>query len=262
MDLRDRRDWRPLTGVLHFGPWDITVWAEPRLPGENTSDPWVVTSRAGRLRLGVTDAAATNPALTEQDVAWSAQVPLAALSAYDDLEDAVQAAAARMHDPNLVPRLANPCAQLAAVDLGAHTSAVHAVRAGDCEVWVRPRNQQWEPLLASARLKPAAAKAFAAHPGARSADRAMHFAAHVDTLDNPAAWLTAPVGLDYPALTQQASVEHADEVIVASDGARLNAERCGKLQEWLSGGLQVGSPAAGHPSPHGDVTVLHARRAR
>lgn len=262
MDLRSRRDWRPLTGTLHFGSWDVTVWSEPRLPGENTSDPWVATSRNGRLRLGVADAAATNPALSAADVAWSAQVPIAAFSVYDDLEEAVHEAARRVHDPQRRPRLSNPCAQVAVVDLGAHTTAVHAVRAGDCQVWVRPGAGAWEPLLASPRLTPAAQAAFAAHPGAASSDPELHYRAHVDTIDDPQAWITAPVGLDYPARVQTASSERVDEVIVSSDGARLTPDRCAHLHDWLAGDLQVAPSGHRHPSPHGDVTVLHARRVR
>ena len=262
MDLRDDPDWAPLTGTFHAGDWDVAVWAEPSLPGGTTFDPWCVRVFSDRLRLAVADPAATCPDLTASDVAWSGLTVIGAFHVEDDLHAALNAAAARLHDPARSPRLANPCAQVAAVDLELRGSDITAVRAGDCEVWVK-RSGRWAPLLAGARLTEAAQAAFAAHPGAhRSAGAAAHYAAHVDVLDDPAVWHTAPVGLDFPVRTQEMNATDVEEVIVADDGARLTVQRCATLSSWLAGGLQVAPEDHPHPSPHGDVAVLHARRRR
>jgi len=237
MDQRENPNWHPLTGELRAGDWAVRVWAEPRLPGESTTDPFCVAVLGNRLRLGVADPAATCPTLSAADVAWSGHTIIAALHIEDDLADAMNMAAARLHDPGRHPRLANPCAQAAAVDLDLGGGSVHAVRAGDCEVWVRAGGGAWEPLLAGTRLTAAAQAAFAAHPGAqRSAGADLHFAAHVDTLDDPKVWLTAPIGLDFPARLQEGFATGVTEVIVADDGPLLTAQRCGQLAAWLAAG--------------------------
>ena len=71
MDLRENPNWHPLTGELGAGDGSVRVWAEPRLPGESTTDPFCVAALDNRLRLGVADPAATCPTLSAADVAWS-----------------------------------------------------------------------------------------------------------------------------------------------------------------------------------------------
>ena len=81
MDLRENPNWHPLTGELGAGDWSVHVWAEPRLPGESTTDPFCVAALGNRLRLGVADPAATCPTLSAADVAWSGHTVIAALHA-------------------------------------------------------------------------------------------------------------------------------------------------------------------------------------
>lgn len=261
MDLTRDPNWRPLTGDITSGDWRIRVWQEPRLPGETTRDPFCLRTFGDTLRLAVADPAATNPAITAEQVAWSGELAIGALNVHTGLDAAFTAAAARIRQPGTHPRLANPCAQVAAVDVTMTTGHVTALRAGDCEVWIRSRDS-WRPLLAGPRLTPAAHAAFAAHPGAKlTADREqLHYQAHLDTLEDPEAWLTAPLGLDAAPRTQGAQHPSVQEIIVTSDGARLTADRCANLDVWLRGGLQHAPAGHPHPSPHGDVTVLHARR--
>jgi len=64
MDLRENPNWHPLTGELGAGDGSVRVWAEPRLPGESTTDPFCVAALGNRLRLGVADPAATCPTLS------------------------------------------------------------------------------------------------------------------------------------------------------------------------------------------------------
>jgi hypothetical protein len=149
----------------------------------------------------------------------------------------------------------------ACADLSLDGTDIQIRRAGDSEVWAR-RAGRWSSLFPTETLTPERRAAFRQHPGADlvAAGPQLHWQAHVDLLDDPAAWVSPPLGLEFPARVQRATLSDVEELILSTDGACLNAERCADLRAWLSGGLQRRQPGNLHPSPHGDIAVLRAQR--
>jgi len=79
----------------------------------------------------------------------------------------------------------------------------------------------------------------------------------------PAAWLTAALGRFPDIKTEAAAMESFEELVLASDGARLDPERLSDLGAWLDD-LRAWErehlrPRAG-AKMHDDLTVIRARR--
>ena len=54
-------------------------------------------------------------------------------------------------------------------------------------------------------------------------------------LGTPDAWATSPVGRFLRLSTESADFDDFDELILATDGARLTKERAAEVEKWLSG---------------------------
>jgi len=103
----------------------------------------------------------------------------------------------------------------------------------------------------------------AEHPEATRADRA---AARLRILDDPDRWRNPAIGAFERLRPDVATIEGDwDELVLATDGARLDPSLLGRLESWITGlrawesQHEVALGRAG-AEVHADVTVLRARR--
>lgn len=230
-DLRERTEWAPVQSLSDVGHgWRIWSWEEPRLPGEIGWDTNLIANLGPMMRLAVADAAQDEHAVDSAQAARSTHTVRGWLRTTIDPTQALRGAAAELRDPTLVPRQRNPWAATAVVDIHRHTGHATAVRVGDSEVWVKTNNQ-WEPVFPDNLLT-------AADPNTPPADHPVE-----------------------PKL-EHANLGVVEEVIVATDGARLTPDRCAMLAHWLSHDIQIRieGDATEHLSPHDDIAALWASR--
>lgn len=262
VDLTARPDWAPHRTRHQFSHgWTVDTWEEPSLPGHTTLDGSLVTRHANTLRLAVIDSAANphgpNP---EKDALTAVHTIRGWLAAEPGPWAAIKAANNALNDPHLRPRQRNPFAACALLDLNMVTGTIHAAQYADCEVWVR-QGTHWESLFTGDMFTPPAR---AVHDHAET----VHVRGSDDwwtwqeeTIDDPALWNNPPIGWATHLRPDTVTLNTAvDEIIVTTDGACLTAERCTNLTGWLNHDIQQAPAGWPHPSPHGDLTVLHAYR--
>lgn len=183
------------------------------------------------------------------------------LWAEPDLTKALAGASNDLHDRAVRLRQRNPLATVAVVDVDRVTGHATATRCADSEVWVKTRGV-WEPVFPGDMLTEAARNAWEfATRGMTGQPPEDVWAVQERLLDDPDCWVTPALGFAAKPRPQTVALGVIDEVIVSTDGARLDPERCAELSGWLSHGIQQ-FPSADwpHPSPHGDLAVLHAVR--
>lgn len=261
LDLRTRPDWAPLHGTLTIGGWRIALWEEARLPEETCQDTTLIAPFGRTLRLGVADAAENVLVPDSHTRALHATHTLRRwLACETDLDTALTRASSELCDPAVRPRQRNHIVTTAVVDLNLDSGALYAARCADSEVWVR-RDGQWQALFPGDMLTATARADYrAAVAGLGHADLAEIWRIEEALLDDPDQWVSGYIGQLPEPKAQRVRLDSVEEVILATDGARLTAERCADLANWLSCGLQQAPDGHPHPSPHGDLAVLHAYR--
>lgn len=260
-DLRQDPSWRPERGSWAAPPWTIDLWAEPCLPGTDTYDDYLVSHAGPVTRLAVLDAvvhlanpdpegtALTGVATARRHFRSPAHRPAAA----------IQEASRALCDPDVRPRHRNPGLTAAIADLHPNGTVEVAVCA-DSDVWVRT-HAGWSSPWEADMLTPAARAAWSREvPPDGSVSGVLGARIQERLLDDPSAWAYPYIGLISNPEVRGGRMSDVLEIIVATDGARLTAERCADLDGWLGEGLQLRAPGSVYPSPHGDVTVLRARR--
>lgn len=211
-------------------------------------------------RLGVLDAAVA-PWHAPTEVHEALIGVLGALGGPGSGADGMRRAQHLLHDPHRVPRHANVVMSSAVCEIEWLVGEVNVVAAGDCEVWVERRGV-WTPLVSGDMLEAQARREFdAAVAGVWEDDQRWDL--QVALLDEPDRWRRPPLGLGELRLGLGVA-DAVDAVVVASDGARLNASRCDHLDEWLARGVHEtvtpGEKTKTGPHPHGDYWVASLRR--
>ncbi len=251
--------------VIEAGDLTVHVWESAAAPDRATQDAALVTTRNGAVRLAAIDGCSLSrplPSTCNMDGGvWAAATIRAALVAEDDAAAALERANACLHDP--AARSARELPQGCVVVADIRADGVEVARAGDCEAWAR-QGRTWERLFAEEIRTPAALERFRvwvdAHPEATADTR---YDAEVRLWATPAAWLTAALGRFPRIMTETVALARFDELVLASDGARLALERLSDLDGWL-GDLRAWEREHVHPRAgakvHDDLTVLRARR--
>jgi hypothetical protein len=272
VDLRSRRapaappdDWYEW-GLVHDGA-EVAVYDSPSGCAPASQDAWLALARSPGLRLAVIDGATpppVAPSFCGLDAAtWAAQVTRASLLADDDTAACLWRANKMLHDPTSVRAGARPQAAVVVADVRMRWDGdayAQIVRASDCVAFAR-YGSRWSRLFPEPRLSEDAAQVWDAwcdtHRDATDRQRAI---AEDRALGAPAAWRTAAVGRFAEPLLECAEAEGFDELVLASDGARLEVDYLDDLDEWLDGlrGWEREKPAGA--KRHDDATVLRWRR--
>ncbi|WP_345346350.1 hypothetical protein [Actinoallomurus liliacearum] len=258
-DMRKVPGWSPVRGELRYGPWRISVWAEPIHPGASSLDHYVVSPLPNTmLRVAVMDAAvnANNGADAAEMGHHAVDTLAAGLRRRPSALDGIEAAHRRLHVPSRGP-FRQPMATCAVVDLSMTSPSGRWVISADSEVWLRERS--WRSVAGDA-LTQAARRDWDGwlreHPGAGDRER---WSAQEALLGSPDAWNNPSVGAFAELKPASGEFGPVEEIVVSSDGARLSPGilNSGRLHDHLRNDLQVVPADHGHPWPHGDVTVLH-----
>jgi len=257
--------------VLGGGALEITVYESASGRAPTSQDAWVVSAFGDRVRLaaldGITPTSATPSTLGLDGAAWAARVAAAALEVPVPAPDALGAANAYLRSLGPADLLLRdrPHTMAAVTDLVASDAGPSASIsvAGDCQVFVADHGTWGEqcggPLLTAA-VRAAWRRWHEAHRDAHPVDGVA--GAYEELLADPAAWRTTPIGLfSQPRLASAELAPGAfDEVVVASDGARLTTASVANLADWLSDlRRHEAIEHAGAYKPHDDVVVVHAR---
>jgi hypothetical protein len=246
----------------------IVVFDSPSGLADASQDAWLAVPHGGRLRLAVLDGATPPPGAAMfcglDAATWAAQVTRAVLLADDDIAACLWRANRVLHDPGSLRVGARPQAAVVAADVRRRWDGdafAHVARASDCVAFAR-HGRRWSTLFPLPRLTTEAAQVWSAwcatHPAATAARRAE---AEDRALGSPAAWRTAAIGRFADPLLECTQVEGFDELVLASDGARLGVEHLDDLEGWLDAlraWERVNDDIDG--KRHDDVTVVRWRR--
>jgi hypothetical protein len=131
------------------------------------------------------------------------------------------------------------------------------VRLGDCEAWVRVLDA-WRPVLTGSCLTEAVDARLSewqrAHPTA-TLEEVIRADAVLSA--DPASFVTAPVGRLAELRPEWGTLGEFDELVLASDGARLDPERLRDIDGWLT--TMRRAPPDLTAKPFDDVTVARVR---
>jgi hypothetical protein len=275
VELRPRRasadppdrwfEWR----FEHDGA-EVTVIESPSGTAPASQDAWLALGGAGELRVAALDGATPPPGAPMfcglDGATWGAQVTRAALHSEDDIAVCLWRANRSLFDASITRAGARPQAAVVVADVRMRWDGdAHAqlVRASDCVAFAR-HGRRWTPVFPNARLVDDAAQVWDAwcvsHPNATPHERAD---AEDRALGTPSAWRTAAVGRFAEPLLERAEIEGFDELVLASDGARLELDRLDELDSWLDGLRRWERCAPPDPRVvkiHDDATVVRWRR--
>lgn len=244
----------------------ITLWEEAGRSDYPSQDAALIAARPSALRLAAIDGS-TPPADARgraglDAAAWAANVVRAVLAASPaDADQALAAANSYLHQPQLRSQ-AQSMATVACADITAR--GVEIVRAGNSEAWLKEADG-WRPLFGTqfqAEADAAYRQWLVANP---QADAAAVSALEEQLFGDPAAWISIPVGRFPVTCFERASLgDDWQQLVLATDGARLDAERLADLDGWLDGlrdWERVQRRGYATEKRHDDVTVLRVRPA-
>jgi hypothetical protein len=251
--------------------WRIEAWEQPSGSAASQDALLVWPDPGGeRLRVAVLDGVTpTQSCRSVVDVAgpmYAAAVARLALQrSQGTLEECVLAANRHLHD-SAVARSRDQ-AQTCVTAADVHPDGrVEVVRAGDCDAWARTAGG-WVPLgCGSALAAPVHARWEEWQARNSGASRETRHDAEEGLLGRPEAWTSTAVGRFERPVLRRFSLNAIDELVLASDGARLSAPVLGDLAGWI-GDLRrwereranLGRAAE---KVHDDVTVLRLVRGR
>lgn len=249
---------------IDAGPYQVDVWEEPT-PGVHRSsqDTSLVLHRGAGLRVAAIDGATPHPDAEIQlgcdSAVYAAAVSRMALHAPVQIEQALATVNARLfamsHEPWLRPRCS-----LVACDLA--LGELHLVRAGDCQAFVK-QDDKWQAVMPEL-LSPEARDRRLAKYGALTLQELLQVEDQ-DPEQFIEGWLTTkPLGqVADPQLERIEIPGRWQELVLCSDGARLDLGRVNKIEPWLVG-LRAWEAEGGDGTvepwkPHDDVTVVRVR---
>lgn len=188
-------------------------------------------------------------------LALHSRVPLPAA-----LENANETLHVRAANVWMIPR-----ATVAVADIGEYATGV--IRAGDCAAFAR-NGDAWKPLFPEL-VSPTEMRKRIAEIGEVSMDELMRMLKETGRDADPLPFderATVAVGTFPDLHPQQAEIPSGwDELVLASDGARLDPHRVRDLEQWLADLREwekTGGDGTVEPwKPHDDVTVVRVARA-
>lgn len=267
-DLTQDPQWAPEERGTHRPGWTSRSWHEPRLPGEHNHDvARVVYEGGGKVRM-----AAVDPAVNvlvegiEERLLAGRELVLHQLGRGREVGAELQGLARALGHAGL-PRQHTTLYACAVAELDLTSGRLEVWLSGDAEVWVRQQGEEgWEEVIGEDMLTPEGRERWESRLlAARGADGGPPAIEELwriqeEELDEPEYWVRPLLGYTQGSLHAHRVVEDVEEVILCTDGLRMSARRCAHWREWVSGDLQGGEVHPHHPSPHGDLALLHLRR--
>lgn len=245
---------------------EIRVWESASGCAPTSQDAWVVAEVGeDRLRLaaldGITPTRPTPSVYGLDGAAWSARFTAAVLESpipvRDALDEANRALVTRFDATRLRDR---PHSAVAVAEIGG--DAITVTIAGDCQAFVASRGE-WTEVFGGPLFDPETHARWgqwrADHPDADP----VHDVAdgYDEILASPEVWRSTPIGLHAEPHYEHTTIPRAecDAIVVASDGARLTAERVAALARWLDALRAWEHDAHGSDhKPHDDVVAIAA----
>ena len=249
--------------------WRVESWEQASGSAGSQDAKLVWPDPIAGLRVAVLDG--VTPSLRCRTVAgvdgamYAAAVVRLALQRTGGAPDAcVLAANGHLHDPALARSRDQMQACVTVADLSPD-GHVDVVRAGDCEAWARTE-QGWVSFGSGSALTADVEAAWAdwqhRHAGV---SRDVRHDAEERFLGRPEAWISTAVGRFAAPLLQRFSADGVQELVLASDGARLSEPVLDDLPAWLRElrrwEAQRGDLGRAADKVHDDVTVLRVRRS-
>jgi hypothetical protein len=181
------------------------------------------------------------------------------------LEDCVLEANQHLHDDSIARSRDQVQTCVTAADVFPD-GRVEVVRAGDCDAWARTAGD-WVPLgCGTALAEPVAARWDEWQLRNEGVSREARHDAEEGFLGRPEAWTSTAIGRFERPLMRRFTLDGVDELVLASDGARLSEPVLDELPTWI-GDLRRWERERAHlgraaEKVHDDVTVLRLVRGR
>ena len=251
--------------------WRIEAWEQPS-GSEASEDAQLVWPEPGGQRLrvavldGVTPTRNCRSVVGVAGAMYAAAVARLALQRSGTALDACVLAANRhLHDGAVARSRDQAQTCVTAADVFPD-GRVEVVRAGDCDAWARTADG-WVPLGCGSALTAPVSAAWDEwqHRNARVSREVRHDAEE-GLLGRPDAWTSTAVGRFERPVIRTFSLNGVDELVLASDGARLSEPVLDELPEWIGNLREWERDLAGlgraSEKVHDDVTVLRLVRER
>ena len=263
----------PSTFDLVARSYRVTAFQDSSKPGVASQDGWCLVEADQTVRVaaidGVTPSART-PTVEGVDGARFATRFIA-----EHLGDATSPAGRLLNNANqrlvemfrgVVPA-DRPRACVAVVEID-QAGRLEAVLHGDCEVWIR-RGSAWAQLLGGSCVDPRVDGEWQEWVDANPHATLEELQEYERRRGVPEAWVCPPIGMFDTTKPRSAtlSCNAWDEVVVATDGGRLDPERLTRLAPWLAEQrswererIGNGTDGVRRAKPHDDRTVLRIER--
>jgi serine/threonine protein phosphatase PrpC len=251
--------------------WCIEAWEQPSGSAASQDAQLVWPDpRGDRLRVAVFDGVTpTRDCRSVVGVAgpmYAAAVARLALQRSESsLEECVLAANRHLHDDAVARSRDQTQTCVTAADI--HVDGrVEVVRAGDCDAWARTA-RGWVPLgCGTALAAPVATRWDEWQARNAGATRERRHEAEEGLLGRPEAWTSTALGRFSRPVIRRFTLDGVDELVLASDGARLSEPVLDELPTWI-GDLRRWERERAHlgraaEKLHDDVTVLRLMRGR
>ena len=244
--------------VVEIDGWRVESWELARDACCASQDAKLVWACDDKLRLAALDGVTPTPRTPMyagvDGAMWATSVLRVALqNPIGSLADCALAANAALYDIDVASSRDQAQACVVAADLQVDGSAV-LLRAGDCEAWTAT-GRAWEPVFAADARTTDAARLLACwaaeHPDASSDERHQ---IEEDLFGRTSAWNSTAVGRFPRPAIDLARLAGCDRLVLASDGAALNATALLDLPGWLAGLANASDHPARPPAPN--VTTM------
>ena len=256
--------------VMDSMGWHIETWEEPsgKAPSQDAQLVWPDPA-APRLRVAVLDGVTpTNNCRSVVGVSgpmYAAAVARLALQrSQGELADAILAANRHLHDRAVLRSRDQAQTCVTAADVFPD-GRVDVVRAGDCDAWARTADG-WVPLGCGSALTARVAAAWEEWQARNAhATRDERHDAEERFLGRPGAWTSTALGRFERPMIGTFSLRGVSELVLASDGARLDERALDDLPSWIAA-LRAWERTRAHGARagekvHDDVTVVRLTRA-
>ena len=242
----------------------VDLWSEKSPDAVSSQDSYLIDERQQGLRLAVLDG--VTPMTPEpwrlglDRARYAAEITRAVLLADVPLKQALDLAQVELYRPEIANSRERSYTGVVAVDvpLDAKGDWAQVIIALDCEAWAYQKGH-WQVLDPGDMLQPAARQAFQDLVATKDKlDFEKLLAAESKLLGDENCWRRTGVGQFEAVQTATFAISGWQRLVLASDGARIDARRLERLGGWMSElrGWEESNEDPERYTRHGDVTVL------